>query len=556
VELLIVVTILPLVIGGLSFGLLSVLKLQSSVSNRLSDTEDAQVVSSVFNTDVQAATYITTQPSLSVDQCGSSGSGVQLLGLKWDQSSTTNNWEYVVSYVDEPYAGGAAGTYQLVRQYCASPSGAAITPATTPTSTIVLANDVTATQLPPTVACSVTCAPSSNWIQASLVTSVTFSITEPLSSYSYTLVGVPQASSSSTSTGSAIAANNTTSCGFAAAGSGAYAANLCLTDFSSLTAADLSAAQAPGCLEVSVSLPNSYTMYYCLSISGDPVQPASLPVFSNAFLGNNCANSGSCSGSGAPFYYAIPGDPALYQTIQNATTTITFKNITVVNDENVPATGWEVVSGDAENTTGPGPAGISEYLTWSANTPVYVLPNQEPWDTTGTVTAGSLTGTYSGSANLPLVGEPIYGGTATLSDETGTVTAGSLTGTYSGAANQPVVGAPVSASTATLNGSPVIASVNSSAGTFTILGGTVTGSGSVVTDPVGNSCGAGLGLWGSSTDEVQCWGQSTNPAGVSFSTTYGAKNGAAMVWSPSPSTMTISMYGSGLQAIVFGLLLA
>ena len=537
VELLIVVTVLPLVIGGLSFGLLSVLKLQSSVTNRLTDTSDAQVVSSDFNTDVQAATYITTQSS-STPQCGS---GTQLLGLEWDQNSSTKNYEYVVSYVDEQYPGGAAGTYQLVRNYCASTAGTLITSSTTyPNATItinsiVLSNDVcsssvttttvasvapcTAVQSPPTVACSVTCSPTTGWVQASLITSVTFPITEPLSSYSYTLVGVPQGTSSSTATGSPTAANNTTSCGFAAAGSGAYAPNLCFTDFSTLTTAPLAAAQAPGCLEVSVSLPNNYTMFYCLSLSGGAVTPSSLPTFSVAFLGNNCANSSSCSGSGAPFYYAIPGDPALYQTTQGQTTTITFKNITVVNDQNVPATGWEIVSADAENTTGPYLAG-SEYITWTANQPVYVLPNQEPWDTTGTVTAGSLTGSYSGAANLPVVGEPIYAGTAALS------------------------------------GTPVVASVNTSASTFTISGGTVTGSGSVITDPIGNACGAGLGLWGSGTNEVQCWGQATNPAGVSFTTTGAAKNGTAMVWSPAPSTVTIQMYGSGLQAIAFGLLLS
>ena len=38
VELLIVVTILPLIIGALSLGIISVFSLQSSVSNRVTDT--------------------------------------------------------------------------------------------------------------------------------------------------------------------------------------------------------------------------------------------------------------------------------------------------------------------------------------------------------------------------------------------------------------------------------------------------------------------------------------------------------------------------------------
>ncbi len=151
VELLIVVTITPLIIGGLSFGLLSVLKLQSSVANRLSDTQDAQVVSSEFTSDIQAATYLTTQSQTS-QQCGSSGaSGYQLLALEWDQNPTTNNWEYVVSYMEEQVAGPSSTTWQMVRQYCYSPTGTAITSSTTPTSTTILSNDIPVAQPKPTV---------------------------------------------------------------------------------------------------------------------------------------------------------------------------------------------------------------------------------------------------------------------------------------------------------------------------------------------------------------------------------------------------------------------
>ena len=60
IELVIVIGVMPLVIGALAVGLLSVFSLQSSVSNRLTDSGDAQVVSVNFQNDVQSASIITT----------------------------------------------------------------------------------------------------------------------------------------------------------------------------------------------------------------------------------------------------------------------------------------------------------------------------------------------------------------------------------------------------------------------------------------------------------------------------------------------------------------
>ncbi len=80
IELLIVVTIVPLIIGALSAALLAVFSLQSGVSNRLSNTVDAQTVSANFTNDVQSAAYLTTGSSSS-PQCGT---GNQLLGVEWN----------------------------------------------------------------------------------------------------------------------------------------------------------------------------------------------------------------------------------------------------------------------------------------------------------------------------------------------------------------------------------------------------------------------------------------------------------------------------------------
>src|ERR1035438_4416355 len=61
VELLIVVTIIPLIVGALSAGLIAVFSLQAGVQNRLGDTGDSQVVEASFQSDVQEAASLTTR---------------------------------------------------------------------------------------------------------------------------------------------------------------------------------------------------------------------------------------------------------------------------------------------------------------------------------------------------------------------------------------------------------------------------------------------------------------------------------------------------------------
>ena len=115
----------PLIIGAISLALISVLSLQGGVSNGISDSADAQVVSANFQKDVESAEMITTQPS-STPQCGT---GTQLLGLEWNQQGTV--YENIVSYVKV----NNGSTSSLVRQYCTNGS-------TTPTSTSTVSSDI------------------------------------------------------------------------------------------------------------------------------------------------------------------------------------------------------------------------------------------------------------------------------------------------------------------------------------------------------------------------------------------------------------------------------
>jgi hypothetical protein len=410
---LIVVTILPLVVGALSYGLLTVLKLQTGVANRLADTSDSQIVLANFTNDIQAATYVTTNEN-TTSQCGA---GTQILGLEWGQSTQSPyNFQNVVSYVTKQI--GGSSTYSLVRQYCTTTTtGSAISSSTTTTanngavlaSSVILSNDFPQTDTPVLLPTAQATSASSNWVLASNISSVTLNVTESLSPYSYALVGVPQTTSSATATGTPDVATNNTTCGFATAGTGPYSNNLCFIDFSSLTGARLTAAEGfaetnntiTNCgLEMSASLPGNYTMYFCLGISVPSatypldVAAVSVPTFSQAALGNDIYSAAS------PFYIGIPGDPALDQTQDvNNDTIITFSNISVVNQQGVAATGWQWISADAEAT------GARESITWTSNAALSTLGNGFSWDGTGAY------GTYSSP-----IGDACYGGLVTSTD--------------------------------------------------------------------------------------------------------------------------------------------
>ena len=174
VELVIVVAVMPVVIGAISLGLISVFSLQSSVSGRLTDTGDAQVTSSTFLKDVQSATWLTTD---STAQCGS---GNQLLGLAWDGSGDPNssdNYQTIVSYVTVANAGSSS--YSLYRQICTS--GTSVTSS----GTVTVAGDVSpgVATIPPIVGCvssqsGCATAARTGWVSAANVTSVKLSVTE------------------------------------------------------------------------------------------------------------------------------------------------------------------------------------------------------------------------------------------------------------------------------------------------------------------------------------------------------------------------------------------
>lgn len=376
IELLIVMVIVPVIVGALSYGLLSIFSLQTGVSNRLTDTEDAQVVAANFENDVQSAYNITTVNNIGSYDCGP-GVGTQILGLELNEQGTGPGQiptpGQIVSYVTVP---GTGHSTSLERLDCTNVANLSNYGETT------LAYDVTSASLP---VVDPICAPAYQlgnsggyppctssaalgWTPAFEFSQILLPVEEAKTNYTYTLVAAPAASTSDGNGGSPVGQSTTTSCNYAVAGAGTYAANLCFVDFTSLSEPGplAAASQAGGCLEMSANIGGNNTLYFCLNISGVPVGPYPMPTYNQAFLGNT--NSQNTSGQlyNVPEYTGVTGEPALYTdpasgSANGGTTTLTFSNITVVTSAGQLATGWQIFSADAESTD------TGEYLEWTTS---------------------------------------------------------------------------------------------------------------------------------------------------------------------------------------------
>jgi hypothetical protein len=388
------VVVIPLVIGAIAAGLLAVFSFQTGVANRLSDSGDAQVTSAYFEKDVQSALQLTV--SSGAPQCGS---GNQLLGLEWSLNQQTGTYSTVVSYVETP----TGSTYSLLRQFCSSGV------ATTPTTSTTVASDLLVSQPPPNISPSADATTASQgWISTQSVTKVNFVLTEPKSNYTYALAAVPKSSLPPSQLGSS-QTSPTATCGFATPGTGTYASTLCFVDFSSFSQAEASS----GGQAFSVGIEGTpFTISFDLSASSGAVAGHSFPTYANpptseAFLGNN------------GFYTGVPNSPALYQTTEGTTTTLTFTNFQVLDSRGNPATDWELVTGDAESTD------AGESITWTSDQNLNLIPNG-PNSPVGNACNSVAPGTNA--QYLTGVGTTTVECSATVSsDKTGTVMLDALT---------------------------------------------------------------------------------------------------------------------------------
>lgn len=130
IEVLVVIVILPLVVGAIAAGMMSLFTNSGTTQTRLNDSHDAQITSTYFVRDVQSAQYVSTSTT---PLCGTAA---QLLGVSW--SSLTSGGTVITNaatYSVDPSAD------TLVRTFCANGS----------TSTVVLAHNAFAASPAPTI---------------------------------------------------------------------------------------------------------------------------------------------------------------------------------------------------------------------------------------------------------------------------------------------------------------------------------------------------------------------------------------------------------------------
>jgi prepilin-type N-terminal cleavage/methylation domain-containing protein len=463
IELVIVVAVMPIVIGALSLGILSVFSLQTSVSNRLTDSGDAQLVSLNFQNDVQSASLVTTAAS-PISAPASCGTGVQVLGLQLGNGTQ-------IAYTAAAASSGK--TYDLWRNLC---NGAS------PPTSVVMSRDIPESQVPgsptydaatATPFVTVSCASSSSacavvppsgdlaytldWVSTVGITGVTFNATEPGSKFNYSVVATPLSASSSSQLAST--APPSTGCGFATLGTGTYSQTLCFADFSpwnTQTAAtgtyDCDAAKSGFStpLPMAAQITGSpFTLDFCMSVSAfqPAVPPATQPtsLTGPTSAGPNCgvaARSGYDDITASPlptyacppgseaflgnngFYTGVPGEPALYEVNNGSDATINFTNIALFNSNGSAATNWQLVTGDAESTD------PNESITWSTNNslvPLNLLANSST-SAVGNACNSTPPGYTSTSPGLTGIGtSTVVCSTANSTDKTGTAMLKALT---------------------------------------------------------------------------------------------------------------------------------
>lgn len=176
IELLVVVTIMPLIVGAISVALLGVFKNQTTVSNSLTASGDAQVVSANFVGDIQGAQWITTSSS-ATPKCGTTGT--LLFSVSPDVPAPTQ-MSNVTSYELVPQSVGSTDT--LFRNVCKGASE---------TSTAISHNVPSGQQVTIQPA-SVQTAAAGGWVATLGIASVNLSISEPPTNYTYSLSAVPR----------------------------------------------------------------------------------------------------------------------------------------------------------------------------------------------------------------------------------------------------------------------------------------------------------------------------------------------------------------------------
>ena len=322
IELVVVIAVLPVVVGAMVAGLLSIMTITPTISNKLSDSGDAEVLSASFTKDVQGASMVTAAAaSTSPAACGR---GTQLLGLQYPNGQ----W---ISYSLVTNGAGPTAVQNLYRNTCQTSGGVPSV-----TSSAIVSHDVVNTSGTGPPAAMVTCTNSTaascagtlpnqawqtGWVSTAQVSTIALPLTYVASNYQQTMTASP---SGGVNSGNPSTLNTSPyNCGFATPNTGTYAGTLCFVDFSGWnpphTGTPTCGTNGYQIVDGIVDTP--FTISFCLTTTGGPIVAAAIPTYTNggssAFLGNN------------GFYTGIPGNPALYQNQEGTNSTVTITNIKV-----------------------------------------------------------------------------------------------------------------------------------------------------------------------------------------------------------------------------------
>ena len=273
---------------------------------------------------------------------------------------------------------------------------------------------------------------TSNGLVSSIgISELQFSVAEPKSSYTYQLSATPAAGASTSQTNLGNPATGS-SCGFALPGTGTFSSTMCFVGF---TTAELQAAYPnagktctttdPGQqgLDMSVDVPGGYVMSFCLTVvpgageNQNATNPPPVVAVSTPIGGGTCTpvlqtpnpncrianqtdygyesngqgflgNDNQVNGVATPFYAGIGCpvstpllqnnivsssciDPAIFQTTNAGNDTVTLSNIQVVDPDGDVATGYEVITADAETVDPGSQLGTppTAYIKWTSSLP-------------------------------------------------------------------------------------------------------------------------------------------------------------------------------------------
>jgi hypothetical protein len=530
VELIIVTLITPVIIGAITLALISIFSLQSSTSNRVSNSGDAQIVSSNFETDVQNASLITSASSGLSPQCKPASpiaGGTQVLGL---QSSA--NGGTVISYEDVPNGNGGNSLMRYVCQGGANSS---------PASASAISGNVPSGQ---TV--SITCDATLASAQTSGTSSTTLNVT-PLPATVANTDHIQVSSNGSTET---------------------YVAAASAIGAISLTVSSQSPASSPGFAIGSQVVDSSWATNNCgansnwiSTTSVTAVRFATLGAGKNPYAYQLVAVPRPSSTPSQPTTVSPPNSSCVFAAGSGTyTSSLCF----------VDFSSWNSYSGTSSSSCPGAGLAMSAGLTNTSYTLTFCLNVQSVVTSTGALVSGPI-GTNAGYNGVAAVSFPTYPQAFLGNNNFYTVASAQHPALYqqnSSVGKTTTVTITNVEVSDTNDGTPATGweLVTGDAETTDASESTTWSTSNpntplnllpnTPTSPVGDACSNPVspsGLTG--VDVVTYVGSQTVQCQSSTSDTAQARSGTVMLESPAPTQLTVTMVGTGLEAMFLGILL-